>query len=83
MGLKPRQWVILLTFYTIYLMFGASVFYHIEHAAETDRRSKELQDRMAINGMYVLDSFVCICMWFMINNKNGDDDGDRERGALR
>lgn len=51
MGLKTRQWVILLSFYTIYLMFGACVFYHIEHAAETERRAKELQDRIDINGM--------------------------------
>lgn len=57
MGLKPRQWVILLIFYTSYLIFGAGVFYHIEHAAETERRAKELQNRIDINGMYVQCSF--------------------------
>lgn len=50
MGLATRQWVILLTFYTTYLMFGACVFYHIEHKAETERRANELQDRVNING---------------------------------
>lgn len=50
MGLAPRQWIILLTFYTTYLIFGACVFYHIEHNAETDRRAKELQSRIDING---------------------------------
>lgn len=50
MGLAPRQWIILLTFYTTYLMFGACVFYHIEHNAETERRAKELQARIDING---------------------------------
>lgn len=50
MGLAPRQWVILLTFYMSYLMFGACVFYHIEHNAERERRAKELQDRIEING---------------------------------
>lgn len=107
MGLKPRQWIILLTFYTVYLIFGkkvivlaiechscsiiwlknrkcfpivqqitrfftqhfkktiiqlnfqgACVFYHIEHNAETERRAKELQARIDINGRwfnYLLD----------------------------
>lgn len=50
MGLAPRQWVILLTFYMSYLMFGACIFYHIEHNAETGRRAKELHDRIEING---------------------------------
>lgn len=36
----------------IYLLFGACVFYHIEHGAETTRRAKELEERININGMY-------------------------------
>lgn len=52
MGLGTRQWVLLWTFYVIYLLFGAGVFYFIEHGAETIRRAKELDDRMEINGMY-------------------------------
>lgn len=51
MGLKPRQWVILLIFYTSYLIFGGGVFYHIEHAAETERLAEELRNRIDINGM--------------------------------
>lgn len=50
MGLKPRQWAILLTFYTTYLIFGACVFYHIEHNAETERRAEALRARIDING---------------------------------
>lgn len=50
MGLAPRQWVILLTFYVVYLIFGASVFYEMEHELETDRRAKALQERIEING---------------------------------
>lgn len=56
MGLYKRQWIILLTFYTVYLMFGACIFHHIEHQAETVRRTKELEDRMSINGM--LSNFI-------------------------
>lgn len=50
MGLAPRQWIILFTFYTIYLIFGACVFYHLEHGLETQRRAEELQARIDING---------------------------------
>lgn len=50
MGLAPRQWVFLLTFYTFYLIFGACVFYHIEHNAETERRAQALADRQEITG---------------------------------
>lgn len=50
MGLETRQWFILLTFYTTYLMFGAAVFYQIEHELETERRARSLQERIDING---------------------------------
>lgn len=50
MGLAPRQWVMLVTFYTSYLIFGACVFYHIEHNAETERRAQALKARIQING---------------------------------
>lgn len=48
--MSPRQWLALLLFYTSYLFFGASVFYHVEHQLETDRRAVELQERIEING---------------------------------
>lgn len=51
MGLAPRQWVVLVTFYTTYLLFGASVFYYLEHSAETIRRAEKLKARIDINGM--------------------------------
>lgn len=64
MGLATRQWIILVTFYTIYLMFGACVFHHIEHEAETIRRAKELEDRISINGM--LSSFIKKLIFFNV-----------------
>lgn len=48
--MSPRQWLALLCFYTAYLFFGASVFYHTEHGYETDKRLVELQQRIDING---------------------------------
>lgn len=51
MGLAPRQWVILVTFYTTYLLFGACVFYYLEHGAETLQRAEKLKARIDINGM--------------------------------
>lgn len=51
MGLATRQWVILITFYTTYLLFGACVFYYLEHGAETQRRAEKLKARIDINGM--------------------------------
>lgn len=64
MGLATRQWIILVTFYTIYLMFGACVFHHIEHEAETIRRAKELEDRISINGM--LSNFINKLIFLML-----------------
>lgn len=51
MGLAPRQWVILVSFYTAYLLSGACVFYYFEHGAETLLRAEKLKARIDINGM--------------------------------
>lgn len=50
MGLATRQWIALSTFYTSYLIFGAAVFYHIEHELEGERRASALQARIDVNG---------------------------------
>lgn len=50
--MSPKQWLALLGFYTTYLFFGASIFYHIEHGYEAERRIVQLQDRIDINGEF-------------------------------
>ena len=50
--MSPKQWLSLLTFYILYLIFGASVFYHVEHKLETDRRAIATSERIEINGNY-------------------------------
>lgn len=57
MALAPRQWFILLAFYTSYLIFGAAIFYQIEHELETVRRAQALQNRIDINGNFFFCSF--------------------------
>lgn len=51
--MSPRQWLALLCFYTIYLFFGASIFYHIEHDYEMERRAEHLESRIVINGNFI------------------------------
>lgn len=80
MGLAPRQWVTLLVFYTTYLLFGAAVFYQIEHKLETVRREKLKQARIDVNGnicskWYIYSSFVhflliIIIFTLFISNKS-------------
>lgn len=48
--MSPRQWLALLCFYTAYLFFGASFFYHTEHEFEKERRVEALQARIDIHG---------------------------------
>lgn len=55
MGLALRQWIILMAFYTVYLIFGAAVFYKIENELEAERRAAALQERISING-----GFLCV-----------------------
>lgn len=50
--MSPKQWLSLLTFYILYLIFGASVFYHVEHKLETERRGMANSERIEINGNY-------------------------------
>lgn len=47
--MTPKEWLALFAFYAAYLFFGASVFYHNEHALETDRRADELAERIEMN----------------------------------
>lgn len=48
--MSPKRMVLLLIFYISYLMFGASIYYHIEHGLEYHKRAEELKERIAING---------------------------------
>ncbi|XP_058448508.1 open rectifier potassium channel protein 1 [Malaya genurostris] len=47
--MTPKEWLALFAFYAAYLFFGASVFYHNEHALETVRRAEELAERIEMN----------------------------------
>ncbi|XP_053694336.1 open rectifier potassium channel protein 1 [Sabethes cyaneus] len=47
--MTPKEWLALAAFYAAYLFFGACVFYHNEHAMETERRAEELAERIEIN----------------------------------
>ncbi|KAG5682182.1 hypothetical protein PVAND_011550 [Polypedilum vanderplanki] len=49
--MSPKQWLSLLTFYILYLIFGASVFYHMEHKLETQRRIAANSERIEINAL--------------------------------
>lgn len=50
--MSPKQWLSLLTFYILYLIFGASVFYHVEHKLEAEHRVMSTSQRIEINGKY-------------------------------
>ncbi|XP_031638727.1 open rectifier potassium channel protein 1 [Contarinia nasturtii] len=51
--MTPRQWLALFFFYISYLLFGASVFYHIEHEEELKHFSNDVQRRIDINEILV------------------------------
>lgn len=48
--MTPRQWLVLFFFYISYLLFGASIFYHIERDLEAHNYGEELQRRIDVNG---------------------------------
>lgn len=48
--MTPRQWLALFCFYISYLLFGASIFYHIERDLEMNNYGQELQRRIDVNG---------------------------------
>lgn len=48
--MTPRQWLALFFFYISYLLFGASIFYHIERDLEVHNYGEELQRRIDVNG---------------------------------
>lgn len=47
--MTPKEWLALFALYAAYLFFGATVFYHNEHALETERRAEELAERIEMN----------------------------------
>ncbi|KAH8245592.1 hypothetical protein KR032_012254 [Drosophila birchii] len=52
--MSPNRWILLLIFYISYLMFGAAIYYHIEHGEEKEARAEELKARIEINA-YLLE----------------------------
>lgn len=51
--MTPKRWLALLVFYVSYLLFGASIYYHIESQQEIEQRAEELEERIAINELLV------------------------------
>ncbi|XP_020805058.1 open rectifier potassium channel protein 1 isoform X1 [Drosophila serrata] len=52
--MSPNRWILLLIFYISYLMFGAAIYYHIEHGEEKEARAEKLKERIEINA-YLLE----------------------------
>ncbi|EDW62831.1 open rectifier potassium channel protein 1 isoform X1 [Drosophila virilis] len=46
--MSPNRWILLLIFYISYLLFGAAIYYHIEHGEEKEARLEELKERVQI-----------------------------------
>lgn len=60
--MTPKRWLALLVFYVSYLLFGASIYYHIESQQEIEQRAEELEERIAINGKYWFAQLcTCVC----------------------
>ncbi|XP_017085622.1 open rectifier potassium channel protein 1 [Drosophila eugracilis] len=47
--MSPNRWILLLIFYISYLMFGAAIYYHIEHGEEKISRAEERKEQVDIN----------------------------------
>ncbi|XP_034478307.1 open rectifier potassium channel protein 1 [Drosophila innubila] len=52
--MSPNRWILLLIFYISYLLFGAAIYYHIEHGEEKEARAEELKERIEIHD-YLLE----------------------------
>ncbi|EDV91975.1 GH24657 [Drosophila grimshawi] len=46
--MSPNRWILLLLFYISYLLFGAAIYYHIEHGEERETRAEQLKERNEI-----------------------------------
>lgn len=46
--MSPKRWILLLIFYISYLMFGASIYYHIEHRLEAEQIQEDQKERARI-----------------------------------
>ncbi|KAH8396254.1 hypothetical protein KR222_006521, partial [Zaprionus bogoriensis] len=55
--MSPNRWILLLIFYISYLLFGAAIYYHIEHGEEKEARAEELKERIEINA-YLLEQLA-------------------------
>ncbi|EDW45761.1 GM11278 [Drosophila sechellia] len=50
--MSPNRWILLLIFYISYLMFGAAIYYHIEHGEEKISRGEQRKAQIAINAFF-------------------------------
>lgn len=67
-NMSPRQWLALFFFYISYLLFGASIFYHIERDLEVHKIGEELQRRIDVNGKIKSNSYINI---YRVMENNG------------
>lgn len=65
--MSPKQWLALFCFYITYLLFGASIFYHIERDLEVKTYATELQRRIDVNGNTIrYSSFTHINIYLLL-----------------
>jgi hypothetical protein len=51
--MSMKQWLALFTLFVLYLLLGAALFYHIESNLEVERREKEYQEGLEIQGQSI------------------------------
>lgn len=86
--MTPKRWLALLVFYISYLLFGASIYYHIESKQEVEQRAVDIQERIEINELLVehltpladqteiLEKVTDYCGKPVTNYTASDDDDD-------
>jgi hypothetical protein len=51
--MSKKQWLALLTLFTLYVLLGAALFHHIESNLEVERRVREHHERLEIQGEWL------------------------------
>jgi hypothetical protein len=54
--MSKKQWLALLTLFTLYVLLGAALFHHIESNLEVERRVQERTERQEIQGEWLMTS---------------------------
>jgi hypothetical protein len=48
--MSKKQWLALLTLFTLYVLLGAALFHHIESNLEVERRVQKRHERLEVQG---------------------------------